>query len=222
MAQPVVDRKTPLWRRPIVIGAVATVALLVVMVLNTRFVASGSIAQKADTATEYADLNYDKVVVPAIVDGAQPLATLVAQLVADADGTGKKYGHRDAADKPWSFAAKASGTVAQGEFGEVALAVDGMPNGITVGISVPPFGSNTAIRDAGTDVKFGDFTNQTEFQNVAIELNKRAVASVYGKLDPQSLVGKKVTVTGAFTWTSNTGGDITHVTLIPVALEVQS
>lgn len=221
MAQAVLDRKTPLWRRPVVIGAVVAVALLVAMGLSTKFVASGSLAQKADTATAYADLNYDKVVVPKIADGSQPLDTLVKALVANADEAGKKYGHREADGKPWSFATKATGTVTKGDFGEIGLQVDGMPDGITAGVAVPPFGSNTAIRDAGTDVKFGDFTNQTEFQNVAIELNKRAVASVYGKVDPQSLIGKKVTVTGAFTWTSTTGGDIKHVTIIPVKIEVQ-
>lgn len=221
MAQVALERKTPVWRRPIVIGAVAAVVLLVAMAMSTTFVASGSIAQKADTAIAYADLNYDKVVVPKIADGAQPLDTLVTAIVANADAAGKKYGHHEADGKPWSFATKATGTVVKGDFGEIGLQVDGLPNGITAGVAVPPFGSNTAIRDAGTDVKFGDFTNQTEFQNVAIELNKRAVDSVYGKVDPQSLVGKKVTVTGAFTWMSTTGGDITHVTIIPVKIEVQ-
>lgn len=222
MAQVVLARRTPLWRRPIVIGAVVAVALLVAMGASTTFVATGSIEQKADTATAYADLNYDKVVVPKISDSAQPLGTLVTAIVANPDAAGKKYGHREADGKPWSYATTATGTVTKGDFGEIGLQVDGMPSGITAGVAVPPFGSNTAIRDAGTNVKFGDFQNQTEFQNVALELNKRAVDSVYGKLDPQSLIGKKITVTGAFTWTSDTGGDITHVTVIPVKIEVQS
>jgi predicted lipoprotein len=221
MAEVATERKTPLWRRPVVIGVTVMVIVLAAMALNTTFV-SGTATAKADTATQFADENYDTVVVPALVNAAQPLGPLVTQIVADPDAAGKKSGHREAADKPWSFAASATGTVEQGEFGEIGLKVDGMPNGITVGVAIPPLGSATAIRDAGTDVKFGDFTNQTEFQNVAIELNKRAASEVYGNLDPQSLIGKNVTVTGAFTWVSNTGGDISHVTLIPVKIEAKS
>ncbi len=87
---------------------------------------------------------------------------------------------------------------------------------MTVGIAIPPLGSTTAIRDAGTDLVFGDFVNQTEFQNVAIELNKQIADSVYGNLDLPSKIGKQVTVVGAFTWVSNTGGEIDHVTILPV------
>jgi len=222
MAEVAAERRTPLWRRPIVIGTVVTVAVVAAAIASTTFVGTGTQVQAADTATEFADLNYDDVVVPAITDAAQPLGELVTKIVADPDATGEELGSREDAGKPWSYAAEATGVVGEGEFGEVGLEVDGMPAGITVGVAIPPFGSNTAIRDAGTDLTFGDFKNQTEFQNVAIELNKRAVESVYGSLDPASLVGTTVHVVAAFTWTSTTGGEIDHVTLVPVQLEVQS
>lgn len=215
------QRRRPLWRRPAVVVSVLAVAVAAAAVASTTFVPAGSVAQAADTATEYADLNYEKVVVPAITDDAQPLAPLVTEIVADPDAAGEKYGSREGEGKPWSYATEATGVVGEGDFGEVGLQVDGMPEGVTVGVAVPPFGSNTAIRDAGTDLTFGDFVNQTEFQNVAIELNKRAVDSVYGDLDPASLTGKTVTVRGAFTWASTTGGDVDHVTIIPVQIEVQ-
>lgn len=221
MAEVTSRRRTALWRRPVVVGSVLGVAVVAAALADTTFVAAGSVAQPADTAVEYADLNYEDVVVPAITDDAQPLDTLVAALVADPDAAGEKFGSREDEGKPWSFAAEATGVVEEGEFGEVGLAVPGMPEGITVGVAVPPFGSNTAIRDAGTDLTFGDFTNQTEFQTVAIELNNRAVASVYGDLDPASLVGSTVRVAGAFTWASKTGGDPDHVTLVPVQIEVE-
>ena len=213
--------KRPLWRRPAVIGTVVAVGVVAAALASTTFVPAGSVAQPADTAVEYADLNYESVVVPTLEENAQPLDELVTAIVADEDAAGEEFGSREDEGKPWSFATEVTGVVGEGAFGEVGLTVEGLPEGITAGVAVPPFGSNTAIRDAGTDLTFGDFTNQTEFQNVAIELNKRAVDSVYGKVDPQSLVGKKVTVTGAFTWMSTTGGDITHVTIIPVKIEVQ-
>ncbi len=55
---------------------------------------------------------------------------------------------------------------------------------------------------------------------MAIEINKRDAEAVYGSLDPATLTGKTVTVTGAFTWVSKTGGEIDHVTIIPVKIEV--
>lgn len=221
MAEGAPPRTTPLWRRPAVAGAVVAVAVVAAAVASTTFVPAGSVAQAADTATEFVDLNYDDVVVPAIVDGAQPLDTLVAALVADPDAAGEEFGSREDEGKPWSFATDVTGVVGEGSFGEIGLTVEGMPDGITVGVAVPPFGSNTAIRDAGTDLTFGDFTNQTEFQKVAIELNNRAVDAVYGDLDPASLVGSTIDVTGAFTWVSSTGGAIDHVSILPVRIEVR-
>jgi len=215
-------RRRPLWRRPAVVGPVVAVAVVAAALASTTFVPAGSVAQAADTAVEYADQNYEQVVVPAVVDAAQPLDELVAALVADPDAAGEEFGSREDEGKPWSFAASATGTVVEGGFGEIGLDVPSMPPGVTVGVAIPPFGSNTALRDAGTDLTFGDFVNQTEFQNVAIELNNHAVEDVYGDLDPQSLLGQTVDVVGAFTWVSKTGGAIDHVTLVPVQIEAAS
>lgn len=212
--------RKPVWRRPAVIWTLLGVVVLAAAFASTTFVPFGSQAEAADTAVEYAEENFDEVVIPAMEDSAQPLDTLVPALVEDVDATGEEYGNREGDGKPWSFATTATGTVSEGEFGEFALEVDGLPQGITVGVAVPPFGSNTALRDAGTDLTFGDFVNQTEYQKVAIELNNRAQQAVYGDLDPASLQGETVDITGAFTWVSTTGGEIDHVTITPVAIEV--
>ncbi|GEL45349.1 hypothetical protein CHO01_04650 [Cellulomonas hominis] len=211
----------PLWRRPAVIGTVVAVGVVAAALASTTFVPAGSVAQPADTAVEYADLNYESVVVPTLEENAQPLDELVTAIVADEDAAGEEFGSREDEGKPWSFATEVTGVVGEGAFGEVGLTVEGLPEGITAGVAVPPFGSNTAIRDAGTDLTFGDFTNQTEFQTVAIELNNDAVESVYGDLDPATLAGRTVHVTGAFTWVSRTGGEVDHVTVVPVTIEVE-
>ncbi|QXT62616.1 DUF2291 family protein [Tessaracoccus palaemonis] len=212
----------PLWRRGIVVWPVLIVVLLVLMFVNTTFVKAGSQAQAADTAVEYADLNYESVVVPTIQDAAQPLADIANGMVDDPEATGEEFGRREDADKPFSFSVTATGTLAEGSFGEVGLEVDGLPEGITAGIAIPPLGSSTAIRDAGTDLGFGSFTNQTEYQNVAIELNKRAAETVFADLDLTQMLGQQVTVTGALTWSSKTGGEVTHATIVPVQIETGS
>ena len=94
--------------------------------------------------------------------------------------------------------------------------------GIDVGVAIPPLGSSTALRDAGAELTFGDFVNQTEYQNVAIELNKLAAADVYGDLDLTTMIGSEISVVGGTTWVSKTGGEVTHVTIVPVSIEVGS
>ena len=210
---------TPLWRRGVVLGPVLGVIVIALMLLSTTFVPLSQQAAAADTAVEYADLNYESVVVAGLTKNAQPLAELATKMVADPAATGEESGRREDETKPYSFAVTATGKVAEGDFGEMALEVEGMPEGITVGVAIPPLGSSTALRDAGTELDFGSFVNQTEYQNVAIELNKRAAEAVYGDLDLSSKVGQEITVTGAMTWTSKTGSAVTHITIIPVAIE---
>ncbi len=100
----------------------------------------------------------------------------------------------------------------------MGLEVDGMPQGITVGVSIPPLGSTTGLRDAGTKLTFGDFINQTEYQRVAVEINNLAAERAFAGFDLSTMVGEQITVVGAFTWYSKTGGDVTHVTIIPVSI----
>jgi predicted lipoprotein len=211
--------RRPRWRGK-VIGAAATVAVLAAAFAGTTFVGAGENATAADTAVDFAALNYEDVIVPTIVEDATPVAELATRALADPEATGEELGRREGEGKPFSYPVRAAGTVVEGEFGEVGLQVEGMPEGMTVGIAIPPLGSSTAIRDAGADVSFGDFANQTEYQNVAIELNKLAAESVYGDLDPATLVGSGVEVIGATTWSSKTGGDVTHLTIVPVRIEV--
>lgn len=219
---PKARRTAPWWRRPRFVGWVVAVLVIAGAVLDTTWVSDSSHAQAADTASQWADLNYASVVVPTIKQKAQPLDKLLPALVADANATGSKFGKREDAGKPWSFATTATGTISKGQFGEVGLDVQGLPSGLTVGVAIPPLGSDTSIRVIGTNLTFGDFVNQTEYQNVALELNKRAAASVFAGLDLTTMMGQKITVTGAFTWVSATGGAIDHVTIIPVAIEKAS
>lgn len=205
--------------RTVLIGWLVAVVVVVLMFLSTTFVGAGSGGEvAADTAVEFAELNYESAVVPSLEERAVPIADLATDMRDDPDATGEELGRREDENKPYSFPATATGTVVEGGFGEVGLEVDGMPDGMTVGVAVPPLGSSTALRDAGTEVSFGDFVNQTEYQNVAIELNKLAAATVYADVDVDALIGQQITVTGAVTWASKTGGEVTHLTIVPVSL----
>jgi len=212
-------RAVPVWRRSAVIVPVATLALVAAALLDTTFVDSGSIAEPADTAVEYVELNFDTVVIPTIIDDAQPLTELVTELVDDPEAVGEEFGKREDEGKPYSFSTSVTGTVVEGGFGEVGLEVDGIPEGITIGVAIPPLGPETTIRVAGTELTFGDFVNQTEYQRVAIELNTRLASTVLTEHDLTTMIGQEVTIVGAFTWVSKTGGAVDHVSIIPVKIE---
>lgn len=209
---------SPWWKRPGVLGTAVALITAGLMVLNTTFV-SGSLETPADTAVEYAELNYTEFVVPSITDRAVPVAELATSVLEDPEGTGAELGRREDELKPFSYAVSGTGTVTDGPFGEVGLEVEGMPEGITVGVAVPPLGSVTALRDAGTELTFGDFVNQTEYQRVAVELNTMAAQSAYGDIDLAQMNGETITVLGAVTWSSSTGGEVDHVTIIPVSVQ---
>src|SRR5690625_3330271 len=211
----------PWWQRRQTYVLIGAVILVVLMILDTKVIGPDDEEEVAsDTAEEYADEAYESIVVPGVKERAIPIAELVDQMLDDPEAAGEEHGHREDDDKPYSFAVSAQGTVEEGGFGEVGLDIDGLDSDFSVGIAVPPLGSTTALRDASGEVAFGDFVNQTEYQNVALELNNKAAEEVFGDLDPDDLEGEDVTVMGAVTWTSKPGGEIDHLTITPVEIEV--
>src|SRR5690625_630075 len=213
--------KKPWWQRRNFYVLIGAVILLGLMVWDTKVVGFDEKEEvTADTAEQYAEEAYDSVVVAGVKERAIPITELIDQMHADPDGTGEEYGQREDDDKPYSFAVSATGLVDEGGFGEAGLDIHGLESDFTVGIAVPPLGSTTALRDASGEVAFGDFVNQTEYQNVALELNNKAAEEVFGDLDPDDLEGEEVTVIGAGNWTSKTGGEVDHLTITPVEIEV--
>src|SRR5699024_7177070 len=149
---------------------------------------------------------------------------LLTDLAAAAEGdpvkAGEQYGRHEAEGKPYSYAVTASGTVTEGEFGEIGLEIDGMPDGMDVGIAVPPFGSSTAFRDYGLDVQYGDFENRLAYHLAAIELTAQAAEHPYGLPSREQPLRNEVTVHREIAWSYSTGGDVSHVSILAVAIEV--
>ena len=81
-------------------------------------------------------------------------------------------------------------------------------------VQIGPAINGTALRDATGQVDFNDFVNQVEYANAATALNTEMKADVLQGLDPQSLVGKKVTVVGA---TAPLNPEV--ITVTPVSIE---
>ena len=91
---------------------------------------------------------------------------------------------------------------------------------VYVGTRIPS--DESSIRDATGFIGFGDFKDQTEFGKVASEINKKVVTDLEG-LDPETLLGQHVDVTGAFTMRTfnHPEIDVSELTIVPVKVAVQ-
>ena len=58
--------------------------------------------------------------------------------------------------------------------------------------------SGNPVRDVTGKIKFGDFFDQTEYQAAANAFKDLIRETIISKLDPPSLVGKTITVYGAW------------------------
>ncbi|GMA32492.1 hypothetical protein [Litorihabitans aurantiacus] len=85
----------PLWRRGVVVAPVLGALLLGGMAASTTFVGAGDAVIAADTAVEFADLNYEDVIVPSLTDRAVEVSDLATRVLADPDATGEELGRRE-------------------------------------------------------------------------------------------------------------------------------
>jgi predicted lipoprotein len=109
--------------------------------------------------------------------------------------------------------------------GTMDVTLDGYDGPIKVTILIGPRlpSDESSVRDAVGFLRFGDFREQTEFGQVARQLNQRVAQDVVGEIDRENLVGKTVSFYGAFTIrTFNAPGDIdvSEIIVTPVQLEV--
>jgi predicted lipoprotein len=206
------SRKQVKWA----IAAVVAAALVAAMLLNTKFISATADASGQPgtfSATSYADKKW-----PDLVDGIDSKAVDITQLApaADADvaAAGKQYG-QDLGAGSYAFPVKATGTVSAVDANFITLSVPGMPTGDVVRIPVGLALNGAPIRDATGTIKYGDFTDQTEYQDVANALKDMSLNRVIAKADPGSLNGKKITVVGA----TGTGGPPNAYSINPVKIE---
>jgi len=119
-----------------------------------------------------------------------------------------------------TVAVKGSGTVTElitkGPKNILAVEIDSYDGQNTFQIQVGSVYSGTALRDVQTLKSFEAFTNQTEWSQYGKALNAEMHAQVIEPLAiDDSIVGKKVTFTGAATQSG------TEVTITPSALTVE-
>ena len=204
--------KTPAARRIIV--AVIVVIVLILMGLGTKVVANGSGAAAAKgefSAATYGKTEFPKVQ-KAIEKRAVDAATLSSAIADDQAAAGKKYGvpGTTGPELSVSFTGTVSGPAQDGVY---PVTVDGLPSTLQIRVQTGPAINGTDLRDATGTIKFGQFTNQIDYQNAGAALNKQMKKAVLDKVDTTSLQGKTVDVVGAFQLINPNGWLVTPVKL---------
>lgn len=188
-----------------VFGLVFVVALLVAMMLNTRFVTPEELAnigpkkfnpqQTAESLFEKASAEFG--------DRAAPLPEVIAGIQSDPAAAAEKFDAVAPNADTLVFAVTATGTVTKASAGSVQLKVDGVPEQTLVIVPVTIAINGTVLRDS-MGFKFADAPGQSAFQFVGDELKKLMQAAVAdGVGDPGALKGKTVTVVGALSVVGN-------------------
>lgn len=181
-------------------AAALTVIGLLVVVLGTKVVPDGAEEQLAgpqafDKATFGAE--QFPTVQQEITDRAVPAPELAEAIAADPEAAAEEHGVESAGQTVYSTTF--TGTVGEGGSGIYDVAIDGMPENVTVRIQTGPAINGTELRDASGEITFGEFTNQIDYQNAAAALNNEMKVAVLEGIDTENLEGKTATITGAFT-----------------------
>ncbi|TQS40212.1 DUF2291 family protein [Cryptosporangium phraense] len=200
------------------IQAAVVVIVLAAMGLSTEWrdadaPQTTSEAERTFDPAAYGQETFPKVV-PLVEKEAQPITELVPALVADADAAGAKFGHREGTS-PYSFAATAEGTAGAPNGSLLPLTVEGLPKDTQIWVQVGPAITGTSLRDATGTITFGQFLNQVQYADAGTALNNEVRSQVLKGVTPATLKGKKVTLTGTFTFLTPQ-----VVTLTPVKFEV--
>jgi len=186
-----------LSKQTLVIAAAALV-LVVAMALDTKVVPIGSDTQPATFSPE----TFGAAEFPKIQAGIEARAvdapTLAAAVMKDKDAAAKQYGIASSAGVGSEISVKFTGVVGEGKSGVYVVAVQGLPDTITVKVQTGPAINGTSLRDATGTIQFGQFVNQIEYQNAGAALNKEMKKQVLAKIDTANLTGKTIAVIGAF------------------------
>jgi hypothetical protein len=169
-----------------ILAVVLTVLAVILVITGTKVVPDG---QEPAAAKEFDKTTYGAETFPDIQKGieekAVPAPELARALQDDPDATAEE---NDVPD---------------------------MPEDITVRLQTGPAINGTELRDATGTLEFGQFKNQIEYQDAGAALNEEMKKQVLDPVDIDSLEGKEITVTGAFTAINPEGWLVT-----PSSLEV--
>lgn len=208
------------------VGLAALVAVLVAMVLNTKFLTpeelSAALPKPFDPAETGKELfDQAKSELPGT---AAPLSEVLAAVQSDPEAAAEQYDPTTPSEDTYIFAVNGTATVSKVRPGFLELNVKGAGQ-TPVLLPLTTAINGTVLRDA-MGFRFADAPGQTEFQFVGDELKKLMTAEVgAGIKDPSSVEGKQVELLGVMSITSVGGAPppkAKPVNVQPITLEAAS
>jgi predicted lipoprotein len=183
---------------------------------SCRFIPTADVAALASRNVEGAAVPFNpdekaasmwaSKVVPYFAKKAGPFLQVRDLAAKTPDEAGAKFGYRSKADDaPWTLMVRIDGVIvsANTESRAATLSLDASGQGKTDAIvQIGPAIRGTAIRDALDFVSFNDFTNQIDFAQFGKALNTHVDHETLAKMPRDSLVGRKVSVLGAYPFVS--------------------
>jgi predicted lipoprotein len=209
-------------------GGCLMVLVAGVLLSSCRFVPTSEVQALASAQAPDAGFHPDKMVasiwtskvVPYFDKKAGSFAEVRSLAAASPDEAGARFGYRPkSGDVPWTFLVKLEGVVVEANTQSRAatIGVDATGEGKTDAlVQIGPGMQGTAIRDALDFVSFNDFTNQIDFAQYGKAFNTYVDRWTLAKLPRDSLVGRKVTVIGAYPL--NSAGETPLVTPVEITL----
>lgn len=179
----------------------------------------GSATNKGFDKVAYVDKIWESKVLPTVQSKAVDFDTLYTALKLNQDDASKKYGNK--VGGPYNFLtkfdAKVTAVNTTSRVGTLTVEAQAGGKAVPLTVQIGPVIQDTAIRDAVGFISFNEFVNQLQFADVADELNNRAYnMSLKGKTFDNSLVGKTVSISGAFTL-----NNLDSLTIMPVYFEIK-
>ncbi len=194
----------PRWLLVLILGTAisgCTIATIRPLDPDTGKAIIGNEDQQFNAAT-YVSQIWNAQVVPALQESANDVNTVLDALRENRNSGSQTYGRSDGR-QPYSFLVTGSGTVtsvnteSRAGLALVDTTGDGEPD---ISLAIGPVIRGTALRDGLPFISFNQFTNQMEFAGVSNEMHNLINSSVLAPLgDAESLAGKQVTFSGAFT-----------------------
>ena len=185
-------------RRNRLIGIGLTLALLLAMTLNTKFLTPAelaAVAPKQFDAAETAAGLFDQAK-SGLPGRAAALSDVLPAIQSSPKAAAAKFKAVSPAEGTYVFAVKTTATVTQASAANVRLKVPGLSDETPVLVPLSTAINGSVLRDA-MGFKFADAPGQTEYQYVGDELKKLVQADLKSSVqDPGSLKGKKVSVVG--------------------------
>ncbi|RJL16496.1 DUF2291 family protein [Paracoccus siganidrum] len=185
-------------RRGLFIGIAAAAVVLAAIALDTTVVHVGSeadIRQQAFSPDGFGQAEFPRIQ-EFVRQRAAEASELAAAIEADREAAIAQFG--TPASTGAILAVRVTGVAGEPRAGIHPLAVEGLPEDITVRVQTGPAINGTDLRDAPGDIEFGAFRNQIEYQNAGAGLNRAMKAAVLDPIDTANLTGQTVEVVGAF------------------------